>query len=345
MRPTVLSIRAEPPPFCLTQGEFYNGLARSWYGSLPDIERLIAQVRVRQRYMFWDPRVALATPASTGERMRAFEATVTDVASRSAAAALEGCDRERIGSFVTSTNTGYMAPMFDYEIMRRLGLRTSLRRTVIGSMGCFAAFNAIKVACDNLAARPDEMVLVNCTEASSLHYQSEPTKEQAVVNMLFGDASVSLVMSTMPEGRGLQFLNTHTEHLFETADMMTLRITDRGFRMTLSPFVPLVLAENIETFLARLLGPADLSIRDITHWGIHPGGPRIVESLADRLKLEPRQTRASWFVLENFGNCAAATTLLVLEDILRKDAPKPGELGVLLSFGPGLTIEGALVRF
>jgi predicted naringenin-chalcone synthase len=37
--------------------------------------------------------------------------------------------------------------------------------------------------------------------------------------------------------------------------------------------------------------------------------------------------------------------LLMLENILRIDKPGKGEHGVLLTFGPGLTIEGAVLRF
>jgi predicted naringenin-chalcone synthase len=345
LRPTILAIRSAPPPFRLTQQQFYEGLARRWYRGLADAESLIAQTRVRQRYMFWDPRTALAVEPAIGERMRAFEKVVVEVAHRATAAAIESHDPNEIGSFVTATNTGYFAPMLDYEIMRRVGLRTSLRRTVIGSMGCFAAFNCFKVALDSLAARPTEAVLINCTEASSLHLRSEATKEQAIVNLLFGDGCASMLMAMRPEGEGPQFIRTHTEQLFATAEMMTLRITDQGFRMTLSPLVPFVLAENIHAFLGQLLGPVGLSVADIRHWGIHPGGPKIVELLAACLGLLPRQTRASWFVLEEHGNCAAVTTLLVLEEILRKDQPARGDLGVLLSFGPGLTMEGALLRF
>ncbi|WP_224247188.1 type III polyketide synthase [Hyalangium gracile] len=344
--PTLLAIRSAPPPFRLTQEEFHSGVARGWYKDLEDIERLMAQTRVRQRGMFWDPRQELAGRVrGTGERMRAFEESVIGVAQQSVEAVLEGVDRERVGSFVTTTNTGYFAPFFDCVIARRLGLSSSLRRTVIGSMGCFAAFNTFKVALDSLAVRPDELVLLNCTEASSISMQSAPTKEQAVVQYLFGDASASMLLGSAPEGEGLQFLRTHTEQLYETADMMTLRLTDEAFRMTLSPFVPFVLAENIEGFLKKLLGPAKLSRGDIRHWGIHPGGPKIIEFLTRKLELRPEQSRASWHVLENHGNCAAAATLLVLEDILRQDKPARGDYGVLMAFGPGLTVEGALVRF
>jgi len=39
------------------------------------------------------------------------------------------------------------------------------------------------------------------------------------------------------------------------------------------------------------------------------------------------------------------TILLILDEILRSSRPVAGEYGVLLGFGPGLTIEGMLIRF
>ena len=127
--------------------------------------------------------------------------------------------------------------------------------------------------------------------------------------------------------------------------MMSLNIGNQSFWMTLAAGVPAVLQENIEAFLARLLEPVGLSSSDIAHWAIHPGGPKIVRLLGKQLGLEPEQLRGSWDVLTNSGNCASATVLLVLENILRVDKPRRGEYGVLLAFGPGLTIEGAVLRF
>jgi predicted naringenin-chalcone synthase len=127
--------------------------------------------------------------------------------------------------------------------------------------------------------------------------------------------------------------------------MMSLNIGNQSFWMTLAAGVPTVLQENVEGFLVKLLQPLGLSADDISHWGIHPGGPKILRVLGKQLALQPAQLRASWDVLANSGNCASATVLLVLENILRVDKPRRGEHGVLLAFGPGLTIEGAVVRF
>jgi predicted naringenin-chalcone synthase len=126
---------------------------------------------------------------------------------------------------------------------------------------------------------------------------------------------------------------------------MTWHILDDGFFMTLSPFVPSVLESSVVGVVEKLLAPHRLTIDDVAHWGIHPGGPKIIEVLATRLRLSEAQVRASWHVLAEYGNCSSTTILLVLEEILRTDRPKPGEYGILMAFGPGLTLETALLRF
>jgi predicted naringenin-chalcone synthase len=345
-RPTLLSISSAFPSLVLTQEEMYEGLLKKWYGHLPTAEKTIMQTRVRRRHMAWDPREALANHSpGVGDRMKVFERVALEVGGQSVGAALRKVDRERVGSFAMASCTGYAGPTPELHLARQFGLRSSLRRTFVGHMGCFAAFNVLKVAMDSLAARPDEHVLVNCTEFSSLQFQPEPTLEQAVIHGLFGDASASMVLGSAPDGEGVQLIRSHTEQFYDTHEMMTWHIRNDGFFMHLSPYVPFVLAENIGAYLEKLLGPEKLSVGDVKHWAIHPGGPKILELLAKQLSLTPAQMRASWHVLEQYGNCSSSTVMLILEELLKKDAPQRGEYGVMMAFGPGLTIEGMLLRF
>jgi predicted naringenin-chalcone synthase len=115
--------------------------------------------------------------------------------------------------------------------------------------------------------------------------------------------------------------------------------------MTLSPQVPCSIGDAVAAFVHRMLTPLGLFPADISHWGIHPGGPKIVERTAAALSLTDEQTRTSVGVLADYGNCASPTILLILERILKFERPRTGAFGVLLAFGPGLTIEGAVLRF
>jgi predicted naringenin-chalcone synthase len=351
LRPTLLGLSSAHPPFEVTMQDSWERLFQHMSPRVPFARRIIESTAVRKRHIMWDPdMLPQACAMLTGERMAAHAGAVIDVASRSLDRAINGIDRGRVGSFVMACSTGYVNPGPDLLLAKQLGLRSDLRRTFIGHMGCYAALNVIKVAMDSVAARPDELVIANCTELSSAHVRSSPMPaedpmESLITQALFGDASVSMLIGSAPEGRGIQFLRTHTEQLYDQHTMMSLNVGNQSFWMTLAAGVPAVLQENIDGFVEKLLRPLGLSARDVAHWGIHPGGPKILRVLGKQLALGPAQLRASWDVLANAGNCASATVLLVLENIIRVDKPRRGDHGVLLTFGPGLTIEGAVLRF
>jgi predicted naringenin-chalcone synthase len=351
LRPTLLGMASAHPPFEVTMQESWDLLFQHMSPQVRFGKRIIESTAVQKRHIMWDPHTLQEVcTMRTGDRMAAHADAVKDVASRSISQAINGFDKDRVGSFVMACSTGYVNPGPDLLLAKELGLRSDLRRTFIGHMGCYAALNVIKVAMDSLAARPDELVIGNCTELSSAHVRNSPMPdedptESLITQALFGDASVSILMGSAPDGAGVQFLRTHTEQLYDQHQMMSLNIGNQSFWMTLAAGVPAVLQENIEGFLVKLLQPLGLSAADISHWAIHPGGPKILRVLGKQLALQPEQLRASWDVLANAGNCASATVLLVLENILRVDKPRPGEYGVMLAFGPGLTIEGGVVRF
>jgi alkylresorcinol/alkylpyrone synthase len=61
--------------------------------------------------------------------------------------------------------------------------------------------------------------------------------------------------------------------------------------------------------------------------------------------LAESQVRPSLDTLREYGNMSSATVLFVLERIMRDSAPKPGDYGVMMAFGPGLTMESILLRW
>ncbi|MDR3672831.1 MAG: 3-oxoacyl-[acyl-carrier-protein] synthase III C-terminal domain-containing protein [Holophaga sp.] len=100
-------------------------------------------------------------------------------------------------------------------------------------------------------------------------------------------------------------------------------------------------------FLERMgagvgLGADHLARRAL--FAIHPGGPRIIDEIAELLGLGPEQVRASNAILRNHGNMSSATLPHVWKAMLEDAAVEPGRLIVALAFGPGLTISGAILR-
>jgi predicted naringenin-chalcone synthase len=345
--PRIVAIASAAPEYAPSQKTIFDNVYRSAFAGEPRAEHLFRSVGVRTRHVFYD---ASATEGgdriSTSKRMQIWKAGAMELGRRVVGTVLRNVDRTRIGSFVMVSSTGYDAPSPDILLAGEFRLSPRIRRTFIGHMGCQSAFNGIKVALDSLAARPDEAVLVKCTEISSAHARTdEATVEQIVCQGLFGDASAAVVLANTSSSDGPAIVHTHTETLYEHADELTLSIGDHGFTMTLSPLVPGSIGDTVAGFVDRMLAPLNLMQKDIAHWGIHPGGPKIVELVAKALSLSDEQTHRSLGVLADYGNCASPTILLILERILKFDRPQPGTFGVLLAFGPGLTIEGVVLRF
>jgi predicted naringenin-chalcone synthase len=82
-------------------------------------------------------------------------------------------------------------------------------------------------------------------------------------------------------------------------------------------------------------------LEEIGSWAVHPGGPRILNAVAEALGLPRAALAASWEVLAECGNMSSPTVLFFLKRLYRCQAPLPG---VALGFGPGLVVEAALLR-
>ncbi|WP_367045407.1 type III polyketide synthase [Streptomyces sp. Je 1-332] len=349
----LLALRTAVPPTLVPQRSAFDERYREMFESVPQAEEIFRGSGVTSRHMAWDPRTAYRDGyPPIKARMEAWQEHFLAMGRQTVGGVLDAAGptaRERIGSFVVASCTGYAGPTPEILLAKEFGLRQDLRRTFIGHMGCYAAFNVLKTALDALAARPGELVLAGCGEVCSVHQRPEFTAEQAVVNALFGDAGAMMLLGGDDEcdadGPGPVFLGTHTETHPDTLEAMSWHIEDSAFRMTLSPYVPFYLAENIEPFVKRLLAPYGLGTGDVQHWGVHPGGPKIIDFVGEKLALTPGQLGPSRGVLAENGNCSSATILLILERILRESRPEPGEHAVLMAFGPGLTMESALVRF
>jgi alkylresorcinol/alkylpyrone synthase len=67
--------------------------------------------------------------------------------------------------------------------------------------------------------------------------------------------------------------------------------------------------------------------------------------MAERLGLLPGDLAATETVLSEHGNMSSVTVLFVLDEILRRQRPDPGTLGLLGAFGPGFGAELALLEF
>lgn len=246
-----------------------------------------------------------------------------------------------IDSLVVVSSTGYEIPGLDLTLAKAFGMRSDLRRTSILGMGCYAAFPGLMRARDSVLARRGRALLV-AVELCSLHYQLEGTMENVVSSALFADGAAAVLLEA--EGN-LAVLDAETLTQYDTVDHLAFSMTDHGFKMQLSSYVPAVLATNVAGLLDRLLERNGLRRAQVRHWGFHPGGRKILDHLQQELGLTDEQFAPSRRVLRNYGNMSSPTVLFVLEDLLASSRPQPGDYAVLMAFGPGLTTEACLLSW
>jgi predicted naringenin-chalcone synthase len=241
--------------------------------------------------------------------------------------------------------TGYAAPGVDVSLARELGMSRSVRRVSIGHMGCFGALVGLRQSLATARAYPDATTAMLSVELCSLHLRPSDDPETLTSFALFGDAAAALVIGQDETATGPELVDTFCAADFASAAQMSWTITDEGFVMGLSPRVPVTLRRNIVGAVEGLLAPHGLRPSDIAHWIVHPGGPSILTVIQRQLELSDEQMTLSWQTLRDHGNCSSATVLLILEALLRSDKPRRGEWGVMMAFGPGLTLETCLLRF
>lgn len=301
-------------------------------------ERIFAGAGVRRRHAVVDPRTEDVADWSTAARMRRYADAAPPLAHKAVTDALAdaGIDASDVGLLAVASCTGYSTPGVDIALAGSLPLDPRARRLLVGHMGCYAALPGLDSVNDYVVANGKPAVLL-CVELTSLHAQplSDDT-EQIVCHALFGDAAVAVVVAP-DAGPGLRIAGTAWRTHPDTSDHMTWEVTDRGFRMGLSRRVPDVLGAEVELLAKDLLDPHGLTPADVEHWAVHPGGPRILDTVERVLGLAP--LAASRHVLAEYGNCSSATVPLILRHL----RTKPGEAVVAMAFGPGLTLSGALL--
>jgi predicted naringenin-chalcone synthase len=251
-----------------------------------------------------------------------------------------------ITHIVTVSCTGFFQPGIDYAILRGLGLPPTTSRTHIGFMGCYAAFPALKVADAFCRADPDAVVLVLCLELCTLHLQYETDLDHLIACSLFADGAAAAIVSARspkPGARALAieaFFGTVTDT--GEADM-AWTLGDLGFDIRLSTYVPDILGACVADAIAPLLA-ASGSAPDALRWAVHPGGRAILDKVAIGLGLTDDQIAPSRAVLARYGNMSSPTVLFIVDALRRDPSLTTGDAIGAMAFGPGLTLEAALLR-
>ncbi|MBV2168688.1 MAG: naringenin-chalcone synthase [Bdellovibrio sp.] len=246
--------------------------------------------------------------------------------------------------------TGYISP----SAAQMIAVNAPKNITVTHSyhMGCYGAFPALRMASGFLSGseilgKKKSVDLVH-TELCSLHLNpQDPSLEQMVIQSLFADGVIAYSMTQEEPAKGFRLISLYEELVPNTSEAMEWMVADWSMKMTLSKDVPALIGKKIRDFTTKWLSSRDFDISDIIKnavFAVHPGGPKIIDQVAQQLELKEEQVQGSRLLLKERGNMSSATLPHLWERILNDDTIPSGTLIVSYAFGPGLTLCGGLME-
>ena len=285
---------------------------------------------------------------STKDRLDVFRKSSIEVSQQAAQNCLQDLPHispSDITHLIVVSCTGMYAPGLDIELVHALKLNSTVKRTSINFMGCYAAFNAMRVADSFCSKDTNAKILIVCTELCSIHFQKENTDDNKLANALFADGSAALMMESKP-GRNisLKIGNSFCDLASNGEKEMAWAIGDLGFEMKLSTYVPEAIKDGIKKLTNSLLSINKRALPDISFFAIHPGGKKILEAIESELGLTKSDNKFSYRVMKRYGNMSSPTVLFVLKEIISTPSASDRNKKILsFGFGPGLTLEGLIL--
>ncbi|CAO2201121.1 unnamed protein product [Urochloa humidicola] len=372
----VLAIGTANPANCVLQddfADFYFRATKSEHlvGLKEKFKRLCHKLGVQKRYLHHTEELIGAHPEfldpvrspSLDERLDIAKTAVPELAAEAARKAIAEWGRPAadITHLVVTTNSGAHIPGVDSQLVPLLGLRPSVRRTMLYLNGCFAGASALRVAKDLAENNRGARVLVVCAELTVLCFTKPgadgPFEFQTLINQgLFGDGAGAVIVGADPVPKTnttpgpaelplFEIVSTSQTMIPDSENVITMQLTKGGYAGNISTRkVPVLIGENIERCLADAFEPLGVGARwNDLFWDVHPGSSTILDRIDDVLKLKPEKLVASRRILSEYGNMQGVTVIFVLDELRRRmdkgEEVGAPEWGVMVAFGPGLTVE------
>lgn len=248
---------------------------------------------------------------------------------------------------VVST-TGFLCPSLTAHYIKMLNMRPDIHRIDIVGMGCNGGLNGMQPVVNFCTLHPDAVGLLLCVEVCSAMYVIDETLNTAVVNSLFGDGAAAVVISAKPFdsiSTGPKILGFSSHIIPEAIDAMRIDLKENKYAFYLDKQIPYVIGLHVRTPVDNLLQQFGRKRRDINHWIIHSGGQKVIDSLKYALNLTEHDVRHTKNILKNCGNLSSASFLFSHERLLEEGVARCGDSVVMITMGPGSTIECCLGEF
>jgi polyketide synthase Type III len=314
------------------------------------IRSLFLNGSIEGRYLILPPPApdGWLAAETQGQLLRKHRVEGTALAAAALAAALKKAGRsvDAVRYLCCVSSTGWLTPGLSTLVADQLGLADRCGRLDVVGMGCNAGLNGLSAVASWSALHPGELAVLCCVEVCSAAYVFDGSMRTAVVNSLFGDGAAAVAVVSGGDGTAGPAVHRFQSHLVpDSLSAMRYDWDDAQgkFSFSIDPEVPYVVGAHVETVVDRLLAGTGVRRGRVAHWLVHSGGKKVIDAIKVNLGLTEHDLRHTRNVLRAYGNLSSGSFLFSFERLQDEDVALPGDHGVMITMGPGSTIEAALI--
>ena len=346
----IIAVAKQLPKYSRSTAEI-SPFLDSWLSGQDDrfirkVKKIFEGAAVDKRYSIMDP-IEVFTKTSFEERNGIYVREIIDLGEKVLEKVLKKANWEpqTIDFIITVSCTGIMIPSLDAYLINNLKLRQDVVRLPVTEMGCVAGISGIIYAKNFLKANPNKRAVVIAAESPTATFQLDDFSMANIVSAaIFGDGAAAVLLSSYENDFGPEIIDEQMYHFYNNIEMMGFKLKNSGLQMVLDVEVPETIANHFPDIIHPFLEKNNLLINDIDHLIFHPGGKKIITTVENLFADLGKNINVTKEILRLYGNMSSATVLYVLEQIM-ENQPKKGEIGLMLSFGPGFSAQRVLLKF
>jgi alkylresorcinol/alkylpyrone synthase len=349
--PKIVSVGRALPPYKLTQSDIKDFVRIHFSNSQLPIDRLLEvfeNAQIQERY-FSVPVDWYREEHSFVEKNEQYilSCDLLGVAAANDALQPLGITSQEIDYIIFVSSTGIATPSIDARLINLLQMRPDIRRTPIWGLGCAGGAAGLSHAHHYLLAHPRHRVLIVAIELCGLTFQQNDfSKSNLVATALFGEGAAAVLMTGDEiDSDGVAVLDTRSTFWPDSLDVMGWNMMNTGMQVVFSQSIPQIVHARARANFDGFLADHNLTLDDISHLILHPGGAKVIEAYESALALGDGKLDLCRQSLRDFGNMSAVSVLFVLAEHLRRFPLKSGKYGLISALGPGFCAENLLVRF
>jgi alkylresorcinol/alkylpyrone synthase len=257
-------------------------------------------------------------------------------------------DPQEIGTVVTATLYSLGGPTLAHRIVDHFDMDPATDKYHLVGIGCASAVPLMRLVTQSLHHHPQKQGLIVAAESMAgilMRSSAGDSRAKVVGSSIFGDGCAAALLTDDPHAEGPVIVSSKVHQIGNTLGAVSMELAPENSYLHLDRDLPDVAVAGLHDLVEDFLDRNDLARSAIDHWMVHPGGRRIIECVQEALALSDEDVSVSYDLLANHGNVGTPSIFYVLKETIEQREPHPGDRGLVVTIGPGITVGLMLLEW